>query len=126
MCSLCLSEKIKTDPDLWKNIVFGDNSRMQEMIDYCEQDVVLLEQVFNKIKGVVPLKTHVGVIGLRDKWTCPACGSKNVKVKSHTNCSPTGVRKHQMHCKEKECGRYYFVSGPVYTKYLTDTRLRKK
>jgi len=122
-----LSEKIKTDPDLWKNIVFGDNSRMQEMIDYCEQDVILLEQVYHKIKGVVPLKTHVGVTGMREKWSCPACGSEKVVVKSHTNCtSATGVRKHQMHCKEKECGRYYHISGLVYTNYLKQTRLRKK
>ena len=122
-----LSEKIKTDPDLWKNIVFGDSSRMQEMIDYCEQDVILLEQVYQKVKGVVPLKTHVGVTGMREKWSCPACGSQKVVVKSHTNCtSATGVRKHQMHCKEKECGRYYHISGLIYTNYLKQTRLRKK
>lgn len=43
---------------------------MEEMIDYCEQDVVLLQQVYEKIIGVVPLKSHAGVIKGGSKWSC--------------------------------------------------------
>lgn len=111
-----LGEKIKVDGELWKNIVFEDGSRMDEMIDYCEQDVLLLQAVYEKIVGAVPLKTHVGVVEGRENWTCPNCGSTSVSIKAHHSSTPTGIVRHQMCCKP--CGRYYYISSKVYFKYL--------
>lgn len=110
-----LGEKIKVDGDLWQNIVFGDASRMDEMIAYCEQDVILLQQIYEKIIGVVPLKTHVGVVNGGDKWACPNCGSVKV-VRNGTDVTRAGTESQKMLCKS--CKRSYRVSTKVYTKYL--------
>ncbi len=54
---LNLGKKIKTDYGLWKDIMLN-NSRtaMDKMVEYCKQDVNLLEQVYNKLKKFCPEK----------------------------------------------------------------------
>ena len=54
---LGVGKKIKTDYDLWKKITLeNDEESMKKMLRYCEQDVLLLEKVYNKLKGYVPRK----------------------------------------------------------------------
>ena len=54
---LNMGKKIKTDFDLWKKItLFDDKEAMNKMIDYCKQDVNLLEQVYNKLQAFCPVK----------------------------------------------------------------------
>lgn len=110
-----LGEKIKVDGDLWQNIVFGDASRMDEMIAYCEQDVVLLQEIYEKIIGVVPIKTHVGVVEGGPKWSCPNCGGIKV-VRNGTDVTRAGTESQKMQCKS--CKRCYRISTKVYSKYL--------
>ena len=54
---LNLGKKIKTDYGLWKDIMLN-NSRtaMDKMVEYCKQDVNLLEQVYNKLQKFCPEK----------------------------------------------------------------------
>tara|TARA_R100001460_G_scaffold14262_1_gene31998 strand:+ start:2618 stop:3376 length:759 start_codon:yes stop_codon:yes gene_type:complete len=110
-----LGEKIKVDGDLWQNIVFGDASRMNEMIDYCEQDVVLLQQIYEKIVKVVPEKTHVGVVNGGPKWSCPHCGGMTV-IRNGTDVTRAGTESQKMQCKS--CKKCYRISTKVYSKYL--------
>jgi hypothetical protein len=110
-----LGEKIRVDGDLWEDIVFGKGKRMDEMIKYCEQDVLLLQRVYEKIIGVVPLKTHVGVTNGGEKWSCPYCGSTTL-VRNGTDVSAAGTRKQKMQCKS--CKRSYRITGKQYTHYL--------
>lgn len=54
---LGLGSKIKTDYDLWKDILLkNDQTAMNVMVDYCKQDVVLLEQVYQKLQNFCPVK----------------------------------------------------------------------
>ena len=110
-----LGEKIKVDGDLWQNIVFGDASRMNEMIDYCEQDVILLQQIYEKIVKVVPEKTHVGVVNGGPKWSCPHCGGMTV-IRNGTDVTRAGTESQKMQCKS--CKKCYRISTKVYSKYL--------
>lgn len=49
--------KIKTDYDMWKKILLENDSKsMTLMIDYCKEDVVLLEKVYNKLQEYSPIK----------------------------------------------------------------------
>ncbi len=54
---LDLGKKIKTEYNLWKDITLH-NSReaMTKMVDYCKQDVNLLEKVYNKLQPYCPTK----------------------------------------------------------------------
>ena len=49
--------KIKTDYDLWKDIVLkNDKEAMSKMVKYCKQDVILLEKVYEKLQKYSPVK----------------------------------------------------------------------
>ena len=65
---LGLGSKIKTEFDLWKDIVLSNSKpAMEKMVKYCKKDVTLLEKVFNEIKMHVEPKTHYGVIFGHDR-----------------------------------------------------------
>ena len=52
-----LGKKIKTDYDLWKDIVLHNSKEaMDKMLLYCDQDVILLEKVYNRLQEYTPIK----------------------------------------------------------------------
>ena len=54
---LGVGEKLKTGYYLWKRIVLNDDpDAMKQMIAYCEEDVRLLERVYNKLQPYCPVK----------------------------------------------------------------------
>lgn len=73
--SLGLDPKIKTDFDLWKQCMEGDVKALTKLLVYNEHDVVLLEQVLDKmlpyVRRVARLFDGPGLI-------CPFCGSANL------------------------------------------------
>lgn len=114
--------KIKTEFNLWKNIVLNDcEDSMNKMLEYCKKDVILLQKVWERLSKVVSHKTHVGVLNGGPKWACPHCGSTDVKL-SKTRVTAKGAAQYQMVCKE--CGGYYTVSEIVYSQYLTANNLK--
>lgn len=49
--------KIKTDYDMWKDILLrNDQKAMKLMVDYCKEDVLLLEKVYNRLQEYCPIK----------------------------------------------------------------------
>jgi hypothetical protein len=113
---LKVGEKIKTDFDLWKKIVLDkDPAALKLMTDYCKRDVEILEGVWNKLRVITKPKTHVGVLGGGEKWTCAHCGSEKVK-KDKTRVTALGIIQHQMRCRA--CNAYFTISDLSYKKYL--------
>lgn len=54
---LGIGGKIKTDPDLWKNIVLNnDRKALTDMVTYCKMDVQRLEEVYNELQPYIPIK----------------------------------------------------------------------
>lgn len=54
---LSLGKKIKTEYNLWKEIMLNNNNdSMRKMVDYCKQDVNLLESVYQKLQAFSPVK----------------------------------------------------------------------
>lgn len=54
---LKLGEKNKTEFNLWRGIVMeNDPFSMKEMVDYCKQDVLLLEEVYKQLQQFCPIK----------------------------------------------------------------------
>jgi uncharacterized protein YprB with RNaseH-like and TPR domain len=54
---LGVGEKVKTDFSLWKEITLNDNKdAMRTMVNYCKQDVLLLESVYNNLRTYCPKK----------------------------------------------------------------------
>ena len=108
--------KAETDYQMWTDICLHNSKKqMKRMVDYCKDDVRLLQEVWELMQPWHGNKTHSGVhLGL-EKWTCPHCASENVKV-SKTTTTAHGTVKKQMKCGD--CGRYYSISMKAYEGYL--------
>jgi DNA polymerase elongation subunit (family B) len=112
---LGLGEKIKTEFDLWKRIVLqNDKKALKYMVEYCQQDVNLLEQVYKELQKYAEPVTHKAVALGGEKWDCPHCASENVRIHT-TKYSRVGTATTQMVCKD--CSRYYNVSESVRRQY---------
>lgn len=112
---LGLDGKTKTEKDWWTQILFFHcRKSMKKMVRYCKKDVQLLEQVYHRLSPYHKPKTHVGVQGGSDKWSCPRCGSEEVS-KSKTRITASGTVQHQMKCGK--CGGYHTISDKAHRDY---------
>jgi uncharacterized protein YprB with RNaseH-like and TPR domain len=111
---LGLKSKLSTGYDLWKNIVLHkDKKALNEMIKYCKNDVVVLENVYNELMPYIPAKIHHGIIVGKENHSCPECTSDNMKF-AKKRLSATGLIKIQMQCQD--CGKYHTISNTTYEK----------
>lgn len=108
--------------ELWRKVQEGETKavrkeNLQKMVDYCKQDVILLEDVFNVFMPYIDHNTNHAVLkyGSQKKWCCPECGGEKVKL-SHTDTTPMGYIKRFMKC---ECKKTYNISNRTYQQYLT-------
>jgi len=102
---LGIGQKIKTDYDLWKDIVLKkDKKAMDKMIKYCKMDVILLEKVHKALSNHILPKTHYGVIFGADRGTCPECGSDDL-IKNNKVVTASGLTRIQYKCKT--CNKYH-------------------
>jgi uncharacterized protein YprB with RNaseH-like and TPR domain len=102
---LGLGGKIKTEYNLWKDILLkNDKIAMDKMIKYCKKDVTLLEQVFKALRGHMIPKTHYGVIFGQDRGTCPECGSDDL-IRNNKVTTASGLTRIQYKCNS--CNKYH-------------------
>lgn len=99
--------KITTHYSLWKEVINKDQAALRKMVKYCNNDVRLLEQVFQRLAHYDKPKTHFGIINGRGKSSCPNCGGVNTIINRH-RVSATGEKKYVMQCKD--CYKFYTVS----------------
>lgn len=74
---------------LWKDCYYGDEKAWRKMIKYNKQDVVLLEQVYNKLMPWATTHPNMSVIQNAPD-VCPKCGKNEGFVLNgwhHTNAS---------------------------------------
>ena len=113
---LGVGRKIKTNRELWVDTVCkGDKKVLEKMIKYCNQDVLLLEDVYNKLVNQELPSIHKGVLQGETKQTSPYTGKTNIEL-VHTTCSRAGVKKHTLKCMDT--GKYFEMSDLNYKKYL--------
>lgn len=107
--------KLKTEFSLWKKI-YGDNDRvaLAYMAKYCRKDITELEIVYHKLAAYVNPKSHVGVMGGREKWSCPHCGSEAVFANG-VRVTAVGTVQHRMKCNK--CHRYYRINDAAFNQY---------
>jgi len=102
---LGIGQKIKTDYDLWKDIVLKkDKKAMDNMVKYCKMDVILLEKVHKALSNHIPAKTHFGVIFGEGRGSCPECGSDDL-IKNNKVVTASGLTRIQYKCKT--CNKFH-------------------
>ena len=104
----CIAEKLKvgrkldTDFDLWKDIVlYQDTEAFDRMVEYCEQDVEILEQVYLKLRPW-DAKHPSTVVAATDDETmkCNSCGSTHIVKNGSWNTQTQTYQKY----KCQSCG----------------------
>lgn len=65
--------------DLWNRCVLMDDCAMEEMLEYNRQDVVVLEQVYNRLAPWYNQHPSVAVLYDDGKQHCPLCGSDSLQ-----------------------------------------------
>jgi len=83
------------------------------MLEYCDYDVVLLEDVFHKIIGYIKPVSHVGIAQGKGRSACPNCGGEDTKYLKHT-VTATGIVKRHMKCGT--CESDYIIGNQVFLK----------
>ena len=101
--------KHKTDFDLWVRVHKGNKKALKQMCEYCDNDVLELENVFNRMNVYIKPKTHVG------EYTsdCPECGSDHTIINKH-RVSASGTKSVQLQCQD--CGKYHTIPESSYYK----------
>lgn len=86
---LGLGRKVQhTGIDLWVRCMNGDADALREMLEYNEQDVVLLEAVYNKLRAYDTRHPNLGQYYSDNNSRCPACGSHNLTATGHSVFTP--------------------------------------
>lgn len=109
---------------LWIDICEHKNkASLKKMIDYCVQDVAVLEDVYLAMSPYIYHNTNMAVLKGGKKWHCPECASKNVQL-SHTDATAMGYIKRHMKCNS--CRKFYKISNRTYLQMLELTLLKSK
>lgn len=102
---------------LWDKVEAGDEKALAKMVEYCEQDVILLEDVFHTMNAYIDHNTnYAGLLG-GENYDCPNCASKHVKF-HHTDTTPKNFIHKWMKCDG--CKKQYRISNKSYIKFITD------
>jgi uncharacterized protein YprB with RNaseH-like and TPR domain len=100
--------------DMWKKVMANDADAMAEMTNYCEGDIIVLEDVYQTMQNYIKQNVHVGVLNNNLKFSCPSCGSENTELLKN-NVTALGTIKRLMQC---ECGHAHEISNSSYMNYL--------
>lgn len=113
---LGLAGKLKTEPELWDKIILEkDPKALKEMITYCNEDVLLLEEVYLKLKEWDKPKQHVGVLKGGATFSSPISGSHNLEL-IKTRTTAAGTIKRIM--KDLDTDQFFEMSNANYKRWL--------
>ena len=73
-----VGKKIKTDINLWMNCIRGDQEALDNMSAYNNQDVILLEEVYLKLRPWIKSHPNLGMYMNLDETVCSCCGSTKI------------------------------------------------
>lgn len=101
--------------DLWIKCMKGDEQAIFDMVSYCNQDVIILEDVYHALQHYIKPNTHAGVINGEYKYSCPICAEKEIElVKS--DVTQKGTISRVVKCTS--CEHVYNISNIAFMQYL--------
>ncbi len=103
--------------ELWDKVVAGDEKALEKMIQYCERDVIMLEDSFAVLSPYIDHNTNFAVLSGGEKWHCPECASDDVQMHNFYT-TPMGVIRREMRCNQ--CKKQYRISNKTYMNMLID------
>jgi len=100
---------------MWVDVVNGSKSALKMMCDYCNVDVIVLEDVYLALQNYITHNTNVSTHNGGFKCSCPSCGSEDIELNKN-NFTALGTIKREMNCKT--CGYNYETSNSAYRNFI--------
>jgi predicted RNA-binding Zn-ribbon protein involved in translation (DUF1610 family) len=118
---LGVGEKVDTGGfDLWVRFMAGDPAAREEMLEYNAQDVLLLEEVYLKLRPWMQNHPHVGLYDEEEQHTCPKCGGTDLHWRGYAY---TATQKyHRFQCQD--CGGWGRGNATALSKEKRGSLLR--
>ena len=102
--------------DLWKKVMDGDPEAQAQMAAYNNDDVILTEKVYDRLKPWIPNHPHMGTY-LGNSWACASCGydlrNEDFEATYRTQVQTYGA------CACPECGHWNRTNVSTGTKLST-------
>jgi DNA polymerase elongation subunit (family B) len=106
--------KLDTDFELWAKCMAGDQEALDYMQEYNDQDVILLEEVYLKLRPYIKSHPNVGIYIEKDIPVCSACGSENIKFNNKYYYTHTGKYPiYRCKCGAESRGRKSLLDKPI-------------
>lgn len=104
--------KTETSYGLWKDITLKNCKKsIKIMVDYCKNDVVKLENVYQRMSKYIKPKTSIADY----KCNCPNCNSTDIRYNG-IKVRASGARVAQLQCLS--CGKFHSVPERTYNSEL--------
>lgn len=101
--------------NMWVKCMQGDKQALKDMIEYCDMDIIVLEDVYTVLENYILNNTHTGVHDGRLKHSCPSCGS-NESTLFKNAVTAKGTVKRVMECNS--CDYTYEISNTAFRNML--------
>lgn len=117
---LGLDGKLSTPKGLWEDCMKGDMKAMEKMVEYCEQDVRVLEDVYLELRPYIKNHPNIGLFIDSDKPVCKGCGHD--EFESDGFYRTTANVYEGLRCKS--CGLQHRSRQPITSKETRKRLLR--
>lgn len=97
---------------LWEKCLKGDEDSLRDMDKYCQQDVLILEELYLKLRPYIRSHPNVALYMETENTVCPNCGSSKLKWK-HKYTTPAN----QYNTARCECGAFVRSKTSTIDKY---------
>lgn len=98
-----LPGKLSTPTGLWERVVFdGCKESLNKMVEYCDNDVLILDQLYKRIWPYVDHKINMGTFN-DEVDICPACGSNHRQKRGVSLTTQAKYQRYQC----MNCGKFY-------------------
>lgn len=96
--------KMETERGLWLRAMKGDKTALKKMVAYCNQDVLLLESVYMRLRPYMKTHAHIGVLRGHDRdVSCRKCGGTHMN-KRGLMVTASGHKQQRYQCLD--CGSW--------------------
>lgn len=100
---------------MWVKCLEGDKKALDDMVEYCIMDIIVLEDVYLALQNYTLNNTHAGTHNGGLKCSCPNCGSEDINLLKNVYTAK-GTIKRLIGCNT--CGYEYETSNSAYRTYL--------
>jgi uncharacterized protein YprB with RNaseH-like and TPR domain len=105
----CNVTKTRVEPEVWLEAQRGDKKALKYVEDHCVKDVLVLEEVYLKVRPMMKRHPKVGAYGTH------SCGSRHFQSRGTYSTTSKGLMK-RFECQG--CGGWFAMSEKDVAKYL--------